>query len=54
MDFVGFDYYWGIEKFSFNNIQQLWDAAIGRFGNAPVWSGVLYNMFKFHAKLFPD
>ncbi len=54
MDFVGFDYYWGIEKLSFNNIQQLWDAAVGRFGNAPVWSGVLYNMFKFHANLFPD
>ncbi len=53
-DFVGFDYYWGISNLRLNRIQQLMDAAFGRFGNAPVWSGVLYDMLKFHAQLFPD
>ncbi len=53
-DFVGFDYYWGISNLRINRIKQLMDAAFGRFGNAPVWSGVLYDMLKFHAKLFPD
>ncbi|MFN6572645.1 family 1 glycosylhydrolase [Dendronalium sp. ChiSLP03b] len=52
-DFVGFDYYWGISSLRLNRIQQLMDAAFGRFGNAPVWSGVLYDMLKFHAQLFP-
>ncbi|NDJ23217.1 family 1 glycosylhydrolase [Nostoc sp. B(2019)] len=52
-DFVGFDYYWGISNLRLNRIQQLMDAAFGRFGNAPVWSGVLYDMLKFHSQLFP-
>ncbi|NMG06509.1 family 1 glycosylhydrolase [Brasilonema sp. UFV-L1] len=52
-DFVGFDYYWGISNLRINRIKQLMDAAVGRYANAPVWSGVLYDMLKFHAKLFP-
>lgn len=52
-DFVGFDYYWGISNLRINRVKQLMDAAFGRFNNAPVWSGVLYDMLKFHAKLFP-
>lgn len=52
-DFVGLDYYWGISSLSINRIQHLMDAAFGRFNNAPVWSGVLYDMLKFHAQLFP-
>jgi hypothetical protein len=52
-DFVGFDYYWGINNLRINRIRKLMDAAFGRFGNAPVWSGVLYDMLKFHAKMFP-
>ncbi|WP_231510254.1 family 1 glycosylhydrolase [Fischerella sp. PCC 9605] len=53
-DFVGFDYYWGISNLRIHRVKQLMDAAFGRFNNAPVWSGVLYDMLKFHAKLFPD
>ena len=53
-DFVGLDYYWGINSLKLNRIQQLMDAAFGRFNNAPVWSGVLYEMLKFHSQLFPD
>ncbi|MDM9382569.1 family 1 glycosylhydrolase [Chlorogloeopsis sp. ULAP01] len=52
-DFVGFDYYWGISNLRINRVKQLMDAAFGRFNNAPVWSGVLYDMLKFHAQLFP-
>jgi beta-glucosidase/6-phospho-beta-glucosidase/beta-galactosidase/ABC-type amino acid transport substrate-binding protein len=52
-DFVGLDYYWGISNLRIPRIRQLMDAAFGRYGNAPVWSGVLYDMLKFHAKLFP-
>jgi hypothetical protein len=53
-DFVGLDYYWGISSLQLTRIQKLMDAAFGRFNNAPVWSGVLYEMLKFHAKLFPN
>ncbi len=53
-DFVGFDYYWGIRNLGIHRIQQLMDAAFGRFNRAPVWPGVLYDMLKFHAQLFPD
>jgi beta-glucosidase/6-phospho-beta-glucosidase/beta-galactosidase/ABC-type amino acid transport substrate-binding protein len=52
-DFVGLDYYWGISSLRLNRIQKLMDAAFGRFNNAPVWPGVLYQMLKFHANLFP-
>jgi beta-glucosidase/6-phospho-beta-glucosidase/beta-galactosidase/ABC-type amino acid transport substrate-binding protein len=53
-DFVGFDYYWGINTLQIHRIQQLMDAAFGRFDQAPVWPEALYSMLKYHAKLFPD
>ena len=53
-DFVGLDYYWGISSLRLTRIQKLMDAAFGRFNNAPVWPSVLYEMLKFHAKLFPN
>ncbi len=53
-DFVGFDYYWGTQSLNPKRIQQLLGAAAGNFVTAPVWSGVLYDMLKFHAKLFPN
>jgi beta-glucosidase/6-phospho-beta-glucosidase/beta-galactosidase len=53
-DFVGFDYYWGTRSLMPKRIQQLLGAASGHFETAPVWSGVLYEMLKFHAKLFPN
>ncbi|MEM7556254.1 MAG: family 1 glycosylhydrolase [Cyanobacteria bacterium P01_A01_bin.84] len=52
-DFVGLDYYWGISNLRIDRIRKLWDAAKGRFGNAPVWSSVLYDMLQFHAQMFP-
>jgi ABC-type amino acid transport substrate-binding protein len=53
-DFVGIDYYWGIGSLRLHQIQKLLNAAVGRFGNAPVLPGLLYDMLKFHAQLFPD
>jgi len=52
-DFVGFDYYWGINALQIHRIQQLMDAAFGHFDQAPVWPRALYSMLKYHAKLFP-
>ncbi len=53
-DFVGFDYYWGVNSWRPNKIKQLWNGAIGRFDQAPVWPEGLYQHLKFNAKLFPD
>lgn len=53
-DFVGFDYYWGINSLRPHRIQQLMNAASGHYDNAPVWPGALYHMLKYHADLFPD
>ena len=53
-DFVGFDYYWGISMLRLHRIQRLMSAMYGFYDQAPVWSGALYRMLKYHAKLFPD
>ena len=54
LDFVGLDYYWGIDNLRITSIQKLLNAAVGRFGDAPVWPEVFYHMLKFHSRLFPD
>jgi beta-glucosidase/6-phospho-beta-glucosidase/beta-galactosidase len=41
MDFVGFDYYWGIRWFEIQGFQRLLDAGMGRFERAPVWPAAL-------------
>lgn len=53
-DFVGFDYYWGISTLHPHRIQQLMDAAFGRYDRAPVWPEALYGMLRYHAQLFPE
>ena len=52
-DFVGFDYYWGVSTLRLDRVQRLLAAAGGRFDRAPVWPGALYDMLKYHARLFP-
>ena len=54
LDFVGLDYYWGVSNLRIGSIKKLMNAAVGRFGDAPVWPQVFYSMLKFHSKLFPD
>jgi len=53
MDFVGFDYYWGIRTFELRGFQRLLDAGMGRFERAPVWPAALGDMLRRYAKLFP-
>jgi beta-glucosidase/6-phospho-beta-glucosidase/beta-galactosidase/ABC-type amino acid transport substrate-binding protein len=53
-DFVSFDYYWGISTLQLHRLQQLMDAAAGKFDLAPVWPEALYGMLKYHAQLFPE
>ena len=54
LDFVGLDYYWGISNLRITSIKKLMNASIGRYGDAPVWPQVFYDMLKFHSRLFPD
>src|SRR6266446_1151446 len=54
LDFVGFDYYWGTNTLRFHRIQQLMDAALGRYDQAPVWPEALYGMLQYYAGLFPN
>ena len=53
-DFVGFDYYWGTNTLRFHRIQQLMDAALSRYDQAPVWPEGLYGMLRYSARLFPN
>ena len=53
-DFVGFDYYWGINNFEFHRISQLLDASMSKFADAPVDPpGLLRALKRFH-RMFPD
>ncbi len=54
-DFVGFDYYWGLNTFNLARVQHLFNAiATSRYRQATVWPSALYNALKFHSQLFPD
>jgi beta-glucosidase/6-phospho-beta-glucosidase/beta-galactosidase/ABC-type amino acid transport substrate-binding protein len=53
-DFVGFDYYWGVNTFHLNKLEQLLNALRGDSQNSPVWPEGFYALIKEHAKLFPD
>jgi hypothetical protein len=54
LDYVGIDYYWGIRRLSPDRLRRLLAAAEGRYGNAPIWPGFLYDTLVRHAKLFPN
>jgi beta-glucosidase/6-phospho-beta-glucosidase/beta-galactosidase len=48
-DFVGLDYYWGIDSFEFYRMHQLIDASMSRFDSAPVDPpGLLRALTRFH------
>jgi beta-glucosidase/6-phospho-beta-glucosidase/beta-galactosidase len=53
-DFVGFDYYWGIDSFELARMHQLIDASMSHFDDAPVDPpGLLRVLTKFH-RWFPN
>jgi Glycosyl hydrolase family 1 len=54
MDFVGFDYYWGIRSFQIQGFQRLLDAGMGRFERAPVWPAALGTMLRRYSKIYPN
>ena len=48
-DFVGLDYYWGIDSFEFDRMHQLIDASMSHFDSAPVDPpGLLRALTRFH------
>jgi beta-glucosidase/6-phospho-beta-glucosidase/beta-galactosidase/ABC-type amino acid transport substrate-binding protein len=54
LDFVGLDYYWGIDALGFGRIARLMAAAEGRYANAPVWPSLFRDIVKRQHELFPD
>lgn len=52
-DYVGLDYYWGINTLRLPRLFQLMDAMQQQFGRAPVWPRGLYNALRYVDRLFP-
>jgi beta-glucosidase/6-phospho-beta-glucosidase/beta-galactosidase len=53
-DYVGLDYYWGIDSFELDRMHQLIDASMSHFDDAPVDPpGLLRALTRFH-RWFPD
>ena len=52
-DYVGLDYYWGINTLQLHRIAALIGSGFGHFDKAPVWPSALHEHLKFHARLFP-
>jgi hypothetical protein len=54
LDFVGIDYYWGIDFVSINRLMRLIATSEGHYGNAPVWPGVLFRILRNAQRRFPN
>jgi beta-glucosidase/6-phospho-beta-glucosidase/beta-galactosidase/ABC-type amino acid transport substrate-binding protein len=54
LDFVGIDYYWGVNRLSLSRLTGLLAAMEGRYRTAPVWPRGLYDVLARQAKLFPN
>lgn len=53
-DFIGIDYYWGINTLGLNRLQRLLASLTsGRYDDAPVTATLLYNILRSYGKLFP-
>ena len=53
LDFVGVDYYWGIDALRLGRIEHLLAAAEGRYANAPVWPSLFRDIVLRQHELFP-
>jgi len=53
LDFVGFDYYWGVQELRWDRIRGLLDAISFRFHRAPVHPGGLRRLLSRYARMFP-
>lgn len=55
LDFVGFDYYWGVNSLGILRLLKLIDALVaGRMENAPVYPDGLYNWLQLLGGMFPQ
>jgi beta-glucosidase/6-phospho-beta-glucosidase/beta-galactosidase/ABC-type amino acid transport substrate-binding protein len=54
LDFVGLDYYWGIDALRLGRIEHLLAAAEGRYANAPVFPSLFRDIVIRQHRLFPD
>ncbi|MEO5617572.1 MAG: family 1 glycosylhydrolase, partial [Candidatus Eisenbacteria bacterium] len=53
MDFVGFDYYWGVQELRWDRLRALLDTIGFRFSRAPVHAGGLRRLLIRYARMFP-
>ncbi|HKW45049.1 MAG TPA: family 1 glycosylhydrolase, partial [Candidatus Eremiobacteraceae bacterium] len=53
IDFVGLDYYWGIDALGLGRIARLMAASEGRYANAPVWPSLFRDIVRRQHELFP-
>ena len=53
LDYVGLDYYWGVPSIRPSQVERLLAAAQCRYGNAPVWPTVLYDILREQQAAFP-
>lgn len=53
LDYVGLDYYWGIPSLRPAQLERLFAAAECRYGSAPVWPNILYDILREQNEDFP-
>ncbi len=53
LDFVGFDYYWGVPEVRWDRISRLLDSLAQRYSRAPVYPGGLLRLLRRYRRMFP-
>jgi beta-glucosidase/6-phospho-beta-glucosidase/beta-galactosidase len=53
LDFVGFDYYWGIPELRWDRLRSLYDSVRADYARAPVHPGGLRRLLTRYARMFP-
>lgn len=53
LDYVGLDYYWGVPSLRPSQLERLFAAAECRYGSAPVWPNILYDILREQHEAFP-
>lgn len=53
MDFVGFDYYWGIPELRWDRLRALIDSIQAHYGSAPVHPGGIGRLIQRYTRMFP-
>ena len=52
LDFVGFDYYWGVPEVRWDRLARLFDSLGGRYSRAPVYPGGLLRLLRRYRRMF--